>query len=44
MPHYYDQILNILREILTAYTALHRQVFKSTSVYAPYENVCVFTG
>jgi len=43
MPHYYDQILNILREILTAYTALHRQLFNSISVYAPYENVC-FTG
>ena len=33
MSHYYDQILNTLWEILTAYTALHRLVFKSISVY-----------
>ena len=29
MPHFYDQILNILQEILIASTAMHRQVFKS---------------
>jgi hypothetical protein len=40
MPHYYDQILNILREMLTANTAMHRQVFKSICVYAPCKNVC----